>query len=396
MATSNLKMIDLFAGAGGLSEGLSEAGFHSLFASELVPEYANTYQTNHRSAIVRTADIRTLNPVAIREELGLAREELDLLAGGPPCQGFSINAPIRSTLDERNHLFKEYLRFVDAFAPKAILIENVPGLVSFEHGATLYAILNALAELGYGADVKILGAAYYGVPQMRWRTFILGLRGKILPSYAFPDPICHAPIKPNFATIFDGHSLIKEPSPENNAPFVTVKEAIGDLPPLKCGEQGKKIKEYGCTPFCDYQKRARIGSPGIMNHEAPSLSEINLKRLRYIKPGGNWTDIPHSLLPKGMQRAKLGDHTKRYGRVMADGLASTILTKCDPHWGAFIHYEQDRSFSVREAARIQSFPDHFIFTGNQGQQFAQVGNAVPPLMAEAVGKSIHSILAGGA
>ncbi len=395
MGMASLRMIDLFSGAGGLSEGLSEAGFHSLFATEIVPEYAHTYSLNHRDAIVRTADIRTLDPNQIREELALERGELDLIAGGPPCQGFSINAPVRSILDERNHLFKEYLRFVDAFAPRAILIENVPGLVSFENGATLHAILNALAELGYGADVRILGAAYYGVPQMRWRTFILGLRGKDLPSHAFPDPICHAPIKPNFTTIFDGHSLVKEPSPENSAPFVTVKQAIGDLPALKCGEQGEPVKEYACEPFCDYQRRARIGSTGVINHEAPMLSKINLQRLQYIKPGGNWTDIPHELLPKGMQRAKQGDHTKRYGRVEADGLASTILTKCDPHWGAFIHYEQDRSFTVREAARIQSFPDHFVFSGTQSQQFAQVGNAVPPLLAESVGKAIMSILMEG-
>ena len=395
MVSASAKMIDLFSGAGGLSEGLSEAGFHSLFATEIVPEYAQTYSLNHRGAIVRTADIRTLNPNQIREELGIEREELDLIAGGPPCQGFSINAPVRSILDERNHLFKEYLRFVDAFAPKAILIENVPGLVSFENGATLHAILNALGELGYGADVRILGAAYYGVPQMRWRTFILGLRGKNLPSHAFPDPICHAPIKPNFTTFFDGHSLVKEPSIDNCAPFVTVKEAIGDLPPLRCGEQGEKVKEYACEPFCHYQRRARIGSIGVINHEAPRLSKINMERLQYIRPGGNWTDIPHELLPKGMQRAKQGDHTKRYGRVEANGLASTILTKCDPHWGAYIHYEQDRSFTVREAARIQSFSDHFVFTGSQGQQFAQVGNAVPPLLAESVGKSIMSILTEG-
>ena len=395
MDVTGMKMIDLFSGAGGLSEGLSEAGFHSLFATEIVPEYAQTYSLNHRDAIVRTADIRTLDANQIRQELGLAREELDLIAGGPPCQGFSINAPVRSILDERNHLFKEYLRFVDAFAPRAILIENVPGLVSFENGATLHAILDALAELGYGADVRILGAAYYGVPQMRWRTFILGLRGKNLPNHAFPDPICHAPIRPNFTTIFNGHSLLKEPSPESSAPFVTVREAIGDLPSLKCGEQGERVKEYACEPFCDYQRRARIGSTGVINHEAPMLSKINMERLQHIKPGGNWTDIPFELLPKGMQRAKPGDHTKRYGRVEADGLASTILTKCDPHWGAFIHYEQDRSFTVREAARIQSFPDHFIFSGTQGQQFAQVGNAVPPLLAESVGKSIMSILTEG-
>lgn len=392
MDTSNLRMIDLFSGAGGLSEGLSEAGFHSIFASEIVPIYAKTYKKNHPHTWVYTADIRELDANDIRNRLGIERGELDLIAGGPPCQGFSINAPIRTLLDERNHLFKEYLRFVDAFSPRAILIENVPGLVSFEHGATLHAILDALAELGYGTGVRILGAPYYGVPQMRWRTFILGIRGKCLPDEAFPNPIYHAPIRANFTSTFDGQSLIQTPSPEANAKFVTVYEAIGDLPPLINGEQGESIKKYACDAFCDYQQRAIRGSVGVLNHEAPRLSPINLKRLMYIKPGGNWTDIPSELLPKGMQRAKRSDHTKRYGRVQPDGLASTILTKCDPHWGAYFHYEQNRSFTVREAARLQSFPDHYIFTGNLAEQFAQVGNAVPPLLAQAVGLSLRSIL----
>lgn len=393
--SKELQMIDLFAGAGGLSEGLSEAGFHSLFASEIMPVYAQTYKKNHPSAVVKTADIRELDPNQIREELGLEREQLDLIAGGPPCQGFSINAPVRSILDERNHLFKEYLRFVDAFAPKAVLIENVPGLVSFEDGETLHAILNALAELGYGADVRILGAPYYGVPQMRWRTIVLGVRGRTLPSTAYPEPIYHAPIHANFTSTFDGASIIKEPSPEANAKFTTVQEAISDLPILKSGEKGAEVKEYRCDPTCEYQQRARIGTVGVYNHEAPRLSAINLKRLEYIKPGGNWTDIPDDLLPKGMQRARKSDHTKRYGRVTPDGLASTILTKCDPHWGAFFHYDQNRSFTVREAARLQSFPDHFVFTGNTAEQFAQVGNAVPPLLAQAVGLSLKSVIERG-
>ena len=330
MGLDNLKMIDLFAGAGGLSEGLSEAGFHSLFASEIIPVYAQTYKKNHPNTVVHTADIRELDANAVRKKLCVERGELDLIAGGPPCQGFSINAPIRSTLDERNHLFKEYLRFVDAFAPRAVLIE--------------------------------------------------------------PDPIYHAPIRPNFTSTFDGQSIIQTPSPDANANFTTVYQALGDLPPLASGEQGEKIKNYRCDAFCDYQRRSRIGTVGVVNHEAPRLSPINMKRLEYIKPGGNWTDIPDELLPKGMQRARKSDHTKRYGRVLPDGLASTILTKCDPHWGAFFHYEQNRSFTVREAARLQSFPDHFIFTGNMAEQFAQVGNAVPPLLAQAVGLSLKSVL----
>lgn len=384
--------IDLFAGAGGLSEGLSQAGFHSLFANEVVPVYASTYARNHIGSKVVTDDIRSLDADKIREELGLIKGELSLLAGGPPCQGFSINAPVRTNEDHRNHLFKDYLRFVSAFMPKVVLIENVPGLVSFERGATLHAILESLANLGYGADVRILGAAYYGVPQMRWRTIIIGFRGAELPDGAFPTPIFHAPIRPNFTSTFDGRNLVCVPSSASEARFTTVYEAIGDLPELSCGERGEPVKPYHCEPFCDYQRSLRVGSPGVYNHESPALSKINRERMHHIKPGGNWTDIPFDMLPKGMQLARKSDHTKRYGRVTKDGLASTILTKCDPHWGAFIHYDQDRSFTVREAARIQSFPDHYIFNGSLAEQFAQVGNAVPPLLAKAIGECLYNLV----
>lgn len=389
---NKLLSIDLFSGAGGLTEGLEEAGFHCLFANELIPIYAETFKKNHPSAIVMTEDIRNIDAENIRELLGIERGRLDLLAGGPPCQGFSINAPIRSTEDKRNHLFKEYLRFVNAFRPKAILIENVPGLVSFEKGETLHAILTALADLGYGADVRILGAPYYGVPQMRWRTIIIGIRGVELPSSAFPTPLYHAPIRPNFTSTYKGKKLVSVPTSLAEAKFTSVYEAIGDLPPLKCGERGIPIKDYPCEPFSDYQKAMRCGSTGVTNHESPRLSQQNIERMKYIKPGGNWTDIPFDLLPSGMQKARRSDHTKRYGRVTKEGLASTILTKCDPHWGAYIHYDQDRSFTVREAARLQSFPDTYFFNGSLAEQFAQVGNAVPPLLAKAVGLSIQSVL----
>ena len=148
-----------------MSEGLSEAGFHCLFANEVMPQYAQTYMRNHVGTKVLTSDIRTVDANDILHDLGMERGELDLIAGGPPCQGFSINAPIRSNEDSRNHLFREYLRFVDAFAPRAILIENVPGLVSFEKGATLHAIIEALAGLGYGADVRYWGLHIRAFPR---------------------------------------------------------------------------------------------------------------------------------------------------------------------------------------------------------------------------------------
>lgn len=384
--------IDLFSGAGGLSEGLKEAGFNCRFANEVVPIYAKTYQKNHIGTKVLTSDIRKVDANAVMEKLCLKRGELDLLAGGPPCQGFSINAPVRSKNDQRNHLFREYLRFVDAFAPRAVLIENVPGLVSFEQGETLHDIMHALSDLGYGADVRILGAAFYGVPQMRWRTIIIGVRGEEVPQEIFPTPLFHAPIKPNFTSTFEGKQLVKFPTSASKASFTTVEQAISDLPPLKNGERGNRVKDYYIEPKSDYQRLMRLGSGGVYNHEAPRLSKMNVERMQYIKPGGNWTDIPFSLLPKGMQKARRTDHTMRYGRVRPDGLSSTILTKCDPHWGAFIHYAQDRSFTVREAARIQSFPDHFVFCGSMAEQYAQVGNAVPPLLAKNIGLSIMNLL----
>jgi DNA (cytosine-5)-methyltransferase 1 len=387
-----LTMIDLFAGAGGLSEGLQEAGFQSLYANELVPTYARTFAANHPDTIVESEDIRTVDARAVRERLRLKPGELSLIAGGPPCQGFSINAPKRSADDHRNHLFREYLRFVEEFNPRAVLIENVPGLVSFEGGATHNAILLALRNLGYAADVQILYAPLFGVPQTRWRTIILGLRDASSAANAFPEPIRTAPMRVNFTSRFGGRDIVTMPQSLTLPAHTTVREAIGDLPVLANGEDGELVKAYPTVPENDYQRVLRVGSKGVQNHQAAKLGKINLDRLRHIPAGGNWTDIPFELLPAGMKQARRSDHTKRYGRVHPDGLASTILTKCDPHWGAYFHYNQDRAFTVREAARIQSFPDAYVFTGSRVEQYEQVGNAVPPLLAAAVGRSISEAL----
>ena len=389
---AELTMIDLFSGAGGLSEGLGEAGFRSLYANELVPTYAATFALNHPQANVDSRDIREVDAAAVRSTIGLRKGELDLIAGGPPCQGFSINAPKRSAEDRRNHLFREYLRFVEEFQPRAVLIENVPGLVSFDRGGTLAAILEALEALGYSADVQILYAPHYGVPQTRWRTIILGLRGAHNAMAAFPDPLRHGPMRVNFTSQFGGRDIVALPKTVELPAFTTVSDAIGDLPALLNGELGVEQKDYAGQPQNDYQRALRGGSSGVFNHEAAKLSKVNLERFAHIPPGGNWTNIPHEMLPKGMQAARRSDHTKRYGRVHPDGLASTILTKCDPHWGAYIHYSQDRAFTVREAARIQSFPDTYRFTGSRVDQYEQVGNAVPPLLAAAVGQSLSAAL----
>ena len=387
-----LKMIDLFSGAGGLSEGLRQAGFHSLYANEVIKTYSETYARNHPDTLVDQRDIRSVDAKSIRQKLKLEQGDLDLIAGGPPCQGFSINAPIRSNDDSRNHLFREFIRFVDEFQPKAVLIENVPGLVSFENGMTLQAILDELTNHGYHADVRILYAPHYGVPQTRWRTIIIGMKYQEDIQAAFPQPEYDAPLRVNFTSRFDGRNIIGFPQKNNLQPHISVKDALSDLPVLNNGESGLECKNYRSLPQNRFQYLMREFSNGVFNHEAPRLSKINLERLKYIPAGGNWTNIPDNLLPKGMQRARKSDHTKRYGRVNPDGLASTILTKCDPHWGAYFHYDQDRVFSVREAARIQTFPDHFIFTGSKAEQYEQVGNAVPPFLAAAIGHSLAKLL----
>lgn len=391
MDKQKLQMVDLFAGAGGLSEGLREAGFHCLYANEVEKRYSQTYAVNHPDTFVETKDIREVDAEKIKRHLGLQKGELDLVAGGPPCQGFSINAPNRSAKDERNHLFRHFLTFVEAFAPKSVLVENVPGLVSFEGGSTLEAILVALEALGYSADVKILYAPHFGVPQTRWRTIVIGLKDGD-PLEAYPEPTRSAPTRVNFTSNFGGRNIVALPTTMELPAHVTVRDAIDDLPAIEVKQKVAPEQAYRVAPQNEFQQLMRMCSKTVFNHEPPTLGTVNIERARHIPPGGNWTDIPFELLPKGMQRARRSDHTKRYGRVHPDGLASTILTKCDPHWGAYFHYSQNRTFTVREAARIQTFPDHFHFLGTKSEQYEQVGNAVPPFLAAAIGRRLSKAL----
>jgi DNA (cytosine-5)-methyltransferase 1 len=174
-------------------------------------------------------------------------------------------------------------------------------------------------------------------------------------------------------------------------PAVTVGEAIGDLPRLEIGE-GAETVGYTMAPHSDYARAMRNPDGVTFNHFGARLSKQNIERMKYVKPGGSWRDIPHRLLPKGMQRARKSDHTKRYGRLRNEGLAGTVMTKCDPHWGTVFLPDQERSLSVREAARFQSFPDAYRFLGPRVSQYEQVGNAVPVLMARAIARQIRAHL----
>ncbi|MEP1445548.1 MAG: DNA cytosine methyltransferase [Paraglaciecola sp.] len=380
-----MKSIDLFAGAGGLSCGLSMAGFSTILANELVEAHANTYKKNHPNTKMVVGDVRQVCEINLKQKLGLKHGELDLLAGGPPCQGFSVNAPIRDLDDERNHLFKDFLRVAAELLPKSILIENVPGIVSLGKGTVVQQIYKELINLGYSVEHKILYAGHYGVPQTRFRTIIIAVKGK--KRISFPEPEYNSTAVANFAGSKELCIKLAPLFAQDLLPQTTVSDAIADLPIIESGSKNEPI-EYASKVSSKYQSLLRGDSRLAHNHSCNGLGKINLERLKHIPQGGNWTNIPHEMLPKGMQRARRSDHTKRYGRLHPDGLCSTILTKCDPHWGAFIHPTQDRVLSVREAARIQSFPDSYLFYGSLPQQYEQVGNAVPPLLAQRIGEKI--------
>lgn len=388
---------DLFAGAGGFSVGFHWAGFQSMFFNEISEAASKVYQHNFPDAVPFVCPIQELTTRQILDESESEVDDLDVLCGGPPCQGFSINAPVRSEEDSRNHLFRHYVRLVlEGLRPKFVVLENVPGLVSFSEGKTLANVVAAFEAAGYKVAYKVLNAAHYGVPQERWRLVIIGCRVPgITPS--LPEPVHFSLKTPNFSggrRLTFSHAIgFPEPSlfgGNELCPPVTVQDAIGDLPPIESGA-GEDEMDYVNPPETDYQIQIR-DSDRLFNHECANLADVNMQRIQYVKPGGSWRDIPHDLLPEGMKRARRSDHTRRYGRLDPNDVSGTILTKCDPHWGTVVHYNQDRIISVREAARIQSFPDSFRFLGPKVEMYRCVGNAVPPLMAFAIAKHIQKLL----
>ena len=362
------KTIDLFSGAGGMSEGFRQAGFDVQVANDFDEAASDTYKLNHNYTEFISGPIQDISAQQLLKAAKVERGQLDVLVGGPPCQAFSVYNHQRGMHDERSGLFREYLRIVNGVMPKYVVMENVTGITSVADGRAVQEIYTSLRSLGYSVDHRILKAEEFGVPQERRRIFfIASLQHKKI---NWPSPFCW---------------------PSSLFPCVTVREAIGDLPRLQILEGCEQAK-YASIASSSYQQEMRLGSESIYNHIAPFLAPINLERLKSIPQGGSWRNIPPDLLPAGMKLARRSDHTKRYGRLHPDGLASTILTKCDLHWGAYIHYDQERTLTVREAARLQSFPDRFRFLGSKGEQFRQVGNAVPPLLAKAVALSILAMI----
>ena len=385
-ASSSRTAIDLFSGVGGLTLGLQNAGFRVRLAVDLDSACEATHRRNFPELPFLRADIQGISAHDVRLAASLNDGELDLLAGGPPCQGFSIIGQ-RELLDPRNSLLHHFIRVAEELRPKILLIENVPGLATLARGAALRAIGDAFDAAGYSVDVAELLAAQYGVPQMRWRMFFIGWRRDLASSGGFPAPT-HGTwgigdLVPN-----------RTVTPQAAEGFLTIRDAIGDLPPL---DAGSTARQYHSAPDGPYQQAMRLHAfDELHNHYAARLAPQNIDRIRRLAPGDDWRSLPVELLPPGMRRALRKDHTRRFRRMQWTGVARSIITRFrDPKSGEYIHPEQDRTISIREAARIQSFPDWFIFEGTNSQQYDQVGNAVPPLLAKAIGLELHDMLTAG-
>ena len=376
-------VIDLFSGVGGLTLGLRNAGFRVGLAVDNDAACEATHRRNLPDVPFLRADLQRVSARDLRLAASLPAGELDLLAGGPPCQGFSIIGQ-RELLDPRNSLLHHFMRLAGELRPRVFLIENVPGLATLARGAVLRQLGAAFDAAGYNVDVAELLAAQYGVPQMRWRMFFVGWRRDLASKGGFPSPT-HGPwgigdLVPN-----------RTVTPEAAAGFLTIRDAIGDLPPVGAGGTARR---YDTPPEGPYQQAMRLEAPGeLHNHYAARLAPQNIDRIRRLAPGEDWRSLPAELLPPGMRGALRKDHTRRFRRMEWTGIARSVITRFrDPKSGEYIHPEQHRTISIREAARLQSFPDWFVFEGTHSQQYDQVGNAVPPLLANAIGLELHAML----
>ena len=309
--------IDLFSGAGGLSLGFSKRKFRNVFSVDIEPVFCKTYKKNFPNHRLIQQDITSISNQDIISLVG--NKKINVIVGGPPCQGFSMagNVGRRFIDDPRNHLFKEFARFISVIKPDVFLMENVARLYTHNNGKTREEILHTFKSLGYNTECRVLNVADYGVPQIRSRIIFIG-------------------------TSLKNDNIIFPKKRYNPNEYVTIKDTIDDLPVLKSGE-----------------------SSTIPNHVAMKHSEQMLNKMSFVKDGGTKNDIPLNLRPS----------------VCVTGDMRKIF-----------HYSQNRALTVRELARIQTYPDDFIFEGSSITQQQQVGNSVPPLFAEVLAESIEEML----
>lgn len=364
MKDNKLIAIDLFCGCGGFSYGFQEAGFEMVLGVDMWKDATVTYKHNFPNANIINEDITKVSTDEILEKAGCKKKEIDVIIGGPPCQGFSLSGK-RMIDDPRNKLYKSFVILVSEIRPKVFVMENVPGLIRLFGGKVKEEVLSDFSAIGYSVKVQQLSSEEYGVPQQRKRVFFVGLNKDFFESsveFLFPTP-----------TYGDGLNKI-----------ITCKDAISDLDFVPDDISLGEDIDYQLPPSNDYQKMMRKDSLSIKNHSITIHKEKTKRIIAMVPDGGNYKDLPIEL--QDTRRVNIA-----WTRMNSEKPCFTIDTGHNHHF----HYKENRVPTVRESARIQSFPDKFEFIGIKTSQLKQVGNAVPPLMATAIAKQVIDVIERG-
>lgn len=340
------KVLDLFCGCGGLSHGFIEADYEVVAGIDHWQDALDTFAFNHTQSKAIKADLFDISPEQIAQQL--ETKDIDVIIGGPPCQGFSI-AGKRLIDDERNQLYKSFVEFVSYFKPKAFIMENVPNIISMGKGAVKDEIIEDFTKLGYTVTYKILLASEYGVPQNRRRAFFVGLKNG--QTFDFPVPTTQH--------------------------LVTCEQAISDLP----DETIDDGENYPVEAQSDYQRLMRMNSTVLNNHQATIHTPRTVEIIAQVPDGGNYKDLPEHL--RETRKVNIA-----WTRFNSQKPSFTIDTGHNHHF----HYFYNRVPTTRESARLQSFPDSFVFLKGKTSQLKQVGNAVPPLLAKVLANQLKKYL----
>lgn len=389
------QFIDLFCGAGGFSHGLEMAGFECVGGIELNETIAKTHQLNHKHSKTISGDIRNIPPKEYAKIIGI--NHVDVIIGGPPCPTFSTigDAKIRSVTgkptseDPRNQLFLEYLKYVDYFRPEIFVIENVPNFITKYKGKIFNTAVEIIENIGkdkttdgqgiYEVEkpVQVLNAVYYGVPQTRRRMMLVAHK-KTGIQFEYPKPTHY----------YDQ----KDEESKKLKPCTTVKDAIGDLPTITDNWRVSEMPYSKKENLTEFQKIMRKpGNGETLKNNICRMSNDRAKRVfPHMSQGSKYMDLPkeiRQILPFREDIFK-----DRLKRLVMDEPSWTVIAHIGMDGYMYIHPTENRTLSVREAARIQSFPDDFEFVGNQQDTYVQVGNAVPPLLGKAIGQSVLDYL----
>lgn len=359
-----MNIIDLFCGCGGFSKGFEQAGFDVKLGIDIWGDAAITYKKNFPEAAALTEDITKLTGKDLLAAAKLNAEDVDVIIGGPPCQGFSVSGK-RILEDPRNVLYKSFVSLVQEIQPKVFIMENVPGIIRLFKGKVKDQVIENFTNIGYNVNYMQLTACDYGVPQARRRVFFVGLNKKFFGEdifFEFPEPICG----------------------EGKKDYVTCKEAVSDLDFVGDLRVLDNHSAYELLPLSEYQEQMRKGSKELLNHVVTVHTEKTRSIISMVPDGGNYKDLPKELW--STRKVNIA-----WTRMNSNKPCFTIDTGHNHHF----HYRANRVPTVRESARIQSFPDTFEFIGIKTSQLKQVGNAVPPLLAQALAEEVKYLLSKG-